>query len=134
MLTHDGATMHIRDWAKRLSLSATTLHRRYHEGERPPYLFRPAPEQRIYVTHDGVTLSLRDWGRKFGLTANSIEKRYRRGDRPPRLFRAASVSECVLHCAVCGVEFIAKRTVSVYCSKRCKYKSFISKHGPRVRR
>lgn len=43
---HDGITLTLTEWAKRLGISPSGLHSRYLKGEMPPHLFRAADTTR----------------------------------------------------------------------------------------
>lgn len=47
----------LTDWATKLGLTRATLSRRYHAGERPPRLFRPAKVRRRPIEQTTATLA-----------------------------------------------------------------------------
>ena len=87
LLTHDGQTMTVTDWAAKLGIKRDTLFARLNSGMSPAkaltmkshnYTLRP-------ITLDGETLSAKAWSRRTGIPYPTILWRLRHGWPPDKI-------------------------------------------------
>jgi hypothetical protein len=86
LLSHDGQTLVLTEWAERTGVGASTLRERLRHGwnvadalTKPP---QPKACKRGPIAHDGRTMSVAAWSREVGLSSNTIRARLDHGWRP----------------------------------------------------
>lgn len=80
-ITHNGETLAIKQWARRLGLSPATIRTRLDNGATPEEALRPAQAgstAKLY-TLNGESLSLNEWAKRTGIAAATINYRLRSG-------------------------------------------------------
>ena len=78
LITHNGETLCVSEWARRVGLKPGTIRRRLDMGWPIPEVLE-APIERRPITHDGCTKSMAQWARDLGVTVNCIANRLRLG-------------------------------------------------------
>lgn len=80
VLTHDGKTMTLKQWAEHLGWKYGLIASRWKQGLRGDELFAaPKLERNKGVTHNGVTRTLREWSDLSGVPYVTLHWRYKNG-------------------------------------------------------
>jgi hypothetical protein len=89
LITHDGVTKILAEWAKERGIPPAALYRRHDYGWTSAQMlgFEPRPDPRKgkrppaerLLTHEGLIMSLSAWARRGGLTPAMIHARLRKG-------------------------------------------------------
>lgn len=83
MITYEGETLCVLDWAKRLGITHSTLRVRLDNWTIEKALTAPATPSKQsmaqMLTHDGNTLSLKEWANKLGIPYSTLCYRLRNG-------------------------------------------------------
>lgn len=83
MLSHDGVTLCVAEWAERVGIAANTLYARIRRGwSDSKVLTTPINATRVgqphcqkLVTHDGRTQNLKAWAREYGVKYGVLQNR-----------------------------------------------------------
>lgn len=79
-LTHDGVTLTVTQWARKLGMHPNTLFNRLCQGWSVEKALETAGDSNRHMfTHNGTTLSIRGWARKLGVTHSGITYRLKQG-------------------------------------------------------
>jgi len=80
LLTHDGQTLTVPQWAKLLGISNGTLFHRLKNGMPLDKALTPGLLDSHLFTLNGQTMSLPEWAKQLGVTLSTLQQRvYRRG-------------------------------------------------------
>jgi lambda repressor-like predicted transcriptional regulator len=77
-LTHNGETLTVAQWARKLGLNAGTIYVRLARGKSIEAALATAHEVKT-ITYNGETLSLHEWSRKTGISACALRSRLKAG-------------------------------------------------------
>lgn len=81
LLTHNGLTLPVAEWAERLGINANTIRVRLWEGFTTEAALTPAryksPDHTL--THEGQTLPVSAWAKRLNIKADTISARLSRG-------------------------------------------------------
>jgi hypothetical protein len=79
LITHDGRTQTISQWAQELGLNPETIHSRLWRGHPP---LAPNRRPRRLVTYGGRTQAVHQWAKELGIHPNTIHFRLSKGASP----------------------------------------------------
>lgn len=79
-LTHNGETLNVAQWSRRLGISAVTIHTRLKSGQSIEQALsqQANPRERRYE-HDGKNLTLKEWSSINGVCVATIRSRLSKG-------------------------------------------------------
>jgi hypothetical protein len=84
LLTYNGETRTISEWASKLGIPFTTLENRLINGwPIAKALSTPVEKKVNYINHNGNNYSIADWCYTLGLTPNTVSSRIERGATDP---------------------------------------------------
>lgn len=87
IITHNGVSKHIREWAEDYGISPATVNRRHRQENTTDIsvLCRPVSIKwrDTLIEYGGVTQSVRDWCKDLGLNENTVRTRFYSGDTNP---------------------------------------------------
>lgn len=90
-LSYKGETLSLQQWADRLGVKRSALHRRIKMGWSPEKVIEtPIGETSgrfaagSFITYDGLTLSISEWSRRTGVHKDTLSYRLRNGWSPER--------------------------------------------------
>jgi len=79
-LTHDGITLTLTRWAKRVGMNRNTLTKRLRSGWSVKKALTTKDSTRVtMLNHDGISLSERGWAKKLGISHGGIRYRLNQG-------------------------------------------------------
>jgi hypothetical protein len=89
MVTIEGVTKPLRDWAEEFGLRPVTLYNRIFRGYSGSSLLEPTRERmpNISITIDGVTRTLNEWSEITGVYRQTLYWRYKHGMRGKMLLK-----------------------------------------------
>lgn len=80
IVTVDGISRCLVEWAEILGISVSVLNDRWNLGWSDEDIIRkPIQEHEMIITHNGISLSLNGWARKLGIRRESLRDRFRNG-------------------------------------------------------
>lgn len=79
MLTHNGRTMSVSEWASETGLSYCLIRSRIRSGMSVQEALTSPPKQHIKLTHNGVTADVNTWAINIGVGSGTIKSRLRNG-------------------------------------------------------
>lgn len=79
VIEHDGVSMALSEWARRLRLPYATLIQRHRSGIVPPELFSAASRTEEPITVNGETLLTTEWMRRARIPISSFYSHIRKG-------------------------------------------------------
>jgi hypothetical protein len=86
-ITHNGETLTVAEWAKRLDVLPSAIHRRLRLGFKGESALSEPFVNRVYITYKGETLTAAEWSHITGLDARTIRSRFRKGLAVEEIFR-----------------------------------------------
>ncbi len=86
LITHEGKTLTISNWARLLLLNRNTISKRLKMGLESKDILGSADRKRM-ITWNGETMNVRKWSRKTGINYQTLMYRIHKcGMNPPELF------------------------------------------------
>ena len=82
IITHEGKTQHLHEWAEETGIPYSTLHKRYKRGLDPDQILHTGkitPTNQKDLTYNGKTQSISKWSKEIGVSVPTIYKRIQVG-------------------------------------------------------
>lgn len=110
LIEHDGKSLTIKEWSKRLGIAPGTIFNRL--GRNGWSISKAVSElktnQAIKLTHKGESLTIREWSKRVGLSVASLKSRLERGWSVEKSLTEPKRVRGIKRCPKCGETDISK--------------------------
>ena len=79
MLTYDGQTMCISEWARKTGIAQNVITRRIDRGWSVERSLTVSPQRERYLTYNGETMCIAAWARRLGIAYQTLLYRIKQG-------------------------------------------------------
>ena len=84
LITYQGKSLTVKQWAKELGINDNTMWYRCHVGIFPPNQERVVKPKGKLITYQDKTMNIKQWAEELGISRDAMTYRINKGEFPPK--------------------------------------------------